>query len=61
MSRLLILNQEQQDTAIRNAQKLIKSWEDVQGVTSPATDNPSTTVHDLVKLLNAFKNQTVKG
>jgi len=54
-NELLILNQEQQDTAIKNAQKLIKSWDAVQGITFPATDNPSTTVHDLVKLLNGFK------
>lgn len=56
-NKLLILTQEQQNTAIKNAQKLIKSWEDVQGATSPSTDNPSTTVHNLVKLLNGFKAQ----
>lgn len=49
------LNQEQQNTAIKNAQKLIISWKDIQGITRPATDNPSTTVHELVILLNRFK------
>jgi RloB-like protein len=49
------LNQEQQNTAINNAQNLINSWNDIQGITNPATDNPSTTVHELVILLNRFK------
>jgi hypothetical protein len=49
------LNQEQQNTAINNAQNLINSWKDIQGITKPATDNPSTTVHKLVILLNRFK------
>lgn len=52
---LLILNQDQQDAAIKNATNLIRSWVDAQGTTKPATDNPSTTVHDLVVLLNGFK------
>ena len=49
------LDQELQDKAIKNAKRLIQSWIDAQGITSPATDNPSTTVHDLVELLNSFK------
>ena len=54
------LNQEQQDTAINNAQKLSNSWKDIQGITRPATDNPSTTVHELVILLNRFKYTSEK-
>lgn len=54
-NELLILNQAQQNTAIRNATHLIRSWHEAQGITKPATDNPSTTVHDLVVLLNGFK------
>ena len=54
------LNQEQQDTAINNAQKLINSWKNIQAITRPATDNPSTTVHKLVILLNHFKYTSEK-
>lgn len=54
------LNQEQQNTAINNAQKLSNSWKDIQGITRPATDNPSTTVHELVILLNRFKYTSEK-
>ena len=54
------LNQEQQNTAINNAQNLINSWKDIQGITKPATDNPSTTVHELVILLNRFKSTSEK-
>jgi hypothetical protein len=49
------LNQEQQNTAIKNSQKLIELWKDIQGTTRPAADNPSTTVYELVELLNSFK------
>lgn len=54
-NKLFSLNQDQQNVAINNATKLIQSWVDTQGTTKPATDNPSTTVHDLVALLNGFK------
>jgi hypothetical protein len=54
------LNQKQQSTAINNAQQLINSWKDIQGITRPATDNPSTTVHELVILLNCFKYTSEK-
>lgn len=55
-NKLFFPDHKQQITAIRNAKKLIQSWIDTQGRTSPSTDNPSTTVHDLVELLNKFKN-----
>jgi hypothetical protein len=51
-----VLNQELQDKAIKNSESLIQSWIDINGATNPATDNPSTTVHDLVKLLKTFAN-----
>ena len=54
-NKLFSLNQDQQNVAINNATKLIQSWVGIQGTTKPATDNPSTTVHDLVALLNGFK------
>lgn len=55
-NKLFSLNQDQQNTAIKNATNLIQSWIDTpQCTTKPATDNPSTAVHDLVKLLNGFK------
>ena len=54
---LLELTIEQQKTAIKNAQKLIESCKSTQGVINPATDNPSTTVHLLVELLNGFKGE----
>ena len=44
-----------QDFAIKNAQKLIQYWQDFQGKTNPATDNPSTTIHNLVLILKSFK------
>ncbi len=59
-NELPVLNQEQQNTAITNAQKLINSWKDTQGISRPATDNPSTTVHELVILLNRFKSTSEK-
>ncbi len=54
-NQLFTLNQDQQRIAINNAKNLIQSWVNTQGTTKPATDNPSTTVHDLVTLLNGFK------
>ncbi|MCK9396604.1 MAG: RloB family protein [Methylobacter sp.] len=54
-NELFTLNQDQQKTAIKNATRLIQSWIDTHDTTKPATDNPSTTVHDLVTLLNGFK------
>ncbi len=45
----------QENTAINNAKKLIKSWQQAQGKTIPATDNPSTLIHELVELLISFK------
>jgi len=54
-NELFILNQDHQKTAIKNATRLIQSWIDTHDTTKPATDNPSTTVHDLVTLLNGFK------
>ncbi len=51
-----VLDQELQDKAIENSERLIQSWIDINGTTNPAKDNPSTTVHDLVKLLNTFAN-----
>jgi hypothetical protein len=50
-----ILDQKLQNTAIENSKRLIQSWIDMQGTTKPVTDNPSTTIHDLVELLNSFK------
>lgn len=52
-----VINDGLQTTAIRNAQRLILSWIDSQGKISPATDNPSTTVHELVELLNGFRSK----
>lgn len=49
------LDQKLQDDAIKHAKMLIQSRINDQGVIRPATDNPSTTVHDLVFLLNKFK------
>lgn len=54
-NKLFFPNQDLQKTAIKNAARLIQSWVEPQGTTKPATDNPSTTVHDLVTLLNGFK------
>lgn len=54
----LVLNQNLQTTAINNAKKLLSFWKNTQGGISPATDNPSTTVHELIKLLNSFKDET---
>jgi RloB-like protein len=51
-----VLNQELQDKAIKNSERLIQSWIEINGTTNFATDNPSTTVHDLVKLLKTFAN-----
>lgn len=42
-----------QKTAIKNATNLMR-WREGQGI-NPTTDNPSTTVHKLVELLNGFK------
>jgi hypothetical protein len=46
----VVLNQDLQITAIKNAQKL-------HNASQSATDNPNTTVHELVKLLNGFKTE----
>ncbi len=54
-NELLILTQEQKNTAIKNAQRLMESWKGIQVTTKPATDNPSTTVHNLVELLSNLK------
>jgi hypothetical protein len=43
----ILLNKQQ--TAIKNAKKLLKSYGDHH---NPEQDNPSTTVHNLVELLN---------
>jgi hypothetical protein len=59
-NKLFFPNQDRQKTAIRNATNLIQSWVDPQGTTKPATDNPSTTVHDLVTLLNGFKKDPAR-
>ncbi len=59
-NKLFILSQDQQKIAIKNANNLIQSWIDTQGTTIPATDNPSTTVHDLVTLLNGFKKDPAR-
>lgn len=50
-----VLDQKLQNTAIENSKQLIQVWVDMQGTIKPVTDNPSTTVHDLVELLNSFK------
>lgn len=50
-----VLDQKLQNIAIENSKRLIQSWIYSQGITIPATDNPSTTVHNLVELLNGFK------
>lgn len=44
---------EKQDTAIRNAKKLGRYWNE-NGCKSPERENPSTNVHELVELLNEF-------
>jgi hypothetical protein len=56
-NKLPRLSPDQQKTAIRNAKNLIESWQSQspQNPVSPATDNPSTTVHELVVLLNRFR------
>jgi hypothetical protein len=46
----VVLNQDLHITAIKNAQKL-------HNASQSATDNPNTTVHELVKLLNGFKSE----
>lgn len=51
----IVIDPKLQETAIRNSKHLIKSWIEVQGTIRPVTDNPSTTVHDLIELLNSFK------
>lgn len=45
----------QQSSAIKYAKNLIESWVSMQGETKPASDNPSTTVHELVEVLNGLK------
>ena len=44
-----------QKTAIKNATELMR-WREGQGL-NLATDNPSTTIHELVELLNGFKSK----
>ena len=44
---------DKQDTAIRNAKKLERYWNE-KGCKSPEHENPSTNVHELVELLNEF-------
>jgi hypothetical protein len=44
-----------QDTAIKNANNLLQLWIDTQGINTPETNNPSTTVHKLVEVLNGLK------
>lgn len=51
----IVIDPDLQETAIRNSKQLIKSWIEIQGKIKPVTDNPSTTVHDLIELLNSFK------
>lgn len=46
----IVLNQNLQIIAIKNSQKL-------HNANQSATDNPNTTVHELVKLLNGFKTE----
>ncbi len=43
-----------QNDAIRNAKKLLEYHKDTDKI-NPARNNPSTTVHELVELLNSFK------
>jgi len=43
-----------QDDAIKNAKKLLESYEEDH---NPESDNPSTTIHDLVILLNTLFEQ----
>jgi hypothetical protein len=57
----LVLDESLQKTAIENSKCLMQSWINNQGTTIPATDNPSTTVHQLIELLNEFKTTTKKG
>jgi hypothetical protein len=58
-NKLPNLSIDQQNTAIRNAQNLIKSCIATNGQVNPETDNPSTTVHELVIVLNNFKQSNV--
>ena len=51
----IILNSQLQAIAIKNAEYLLQSWINSQGKLIPATDNPSTTVHKLIHLLNDFR------
>lgn len=55
-SKLLKIEPFLQQTAIKNAKKLIDSWISTQGKAVPATDNPSTTVHELVEILNSLRS-----
>jgi hypothetical protein len=55
-----LLDPNLQAVAIRNSKQLIQSWENSQGEAIPATDNPSTTIHKLVELLNGFKKTAEK-
>ena len=45
---------ELQPTAIRNAKKLLESYGETH---NPESDNPSTTIHKLVEILNNLKNK----
>lgn len=55
------LNADQQKFAVKNAERLIADWQatNYASKTSPESDNPSTTVHDLVNVLNGFKKKSV--
>jgi hypothetical protein len=55
---LPMFNPELQKNASDNATKLM-NWRKGQGL-NPATDNPSTTVHKLVALLNGFRKKEEK-
>lgn len=47
----LLLEKGDQQYAIRNAERLLACY----SPSNPCEDNPSTTVHELVKVLNQYK------
>jgi hypothetical protein len=47
-----VFDESLQKDAIENSTRLLQSWIDSQGKVISATDNPSTKVHELIKILN---------
>jgi hypothetical protein len=53
-----LLDLKLQANAIKNSERLLELWKEKS--LNPATDNPSTTIHELVELLNGFKKTEEK-